>query len=78
MSARLKIDPDTGKVKEIMLWCPINGDWVHIVQQFEDDSIQYFVNGVALTELPPLNEKMIELTNKEAGAVEEVSNENGS
>jgi len=60
---KIKIDPVTSVFKAIMMWHPINGEWVHIMQEIEDNNIKYFINGVALTELPSVPKEMLDVIN---------------
>lgn len=64
MDVRIKIDPETGSFKAIMMWHPINGEWVHIAQEFDGENTKYYINGVVTNEIPSPTDEMVELIAK--------------
>ena len=45
MNTVINIDNELGKVKALSSWHPVNGEWVHIQQVFEEDYVEYYTNG---------------------------------
>lgn len=79
MDVRIKIDPETGVFKAIMLWHPINGVWTHIAQQFEGEEIQYYTDGTLISDVPEHSQVMLGLINKaNSVTTEETTNADGS
>lgn len=62
MQVLLSINNEDGSIEGVSLWHPINGEWVHIAQKFEENGdITYFTDGIKQTTLPEPSEKMLNI-----------------